>query len=59
MPSEMWRSQVGFLLAGIGYTLSMGNVWRFPYITGQTYGNAFLIPSILSLCDVNLTPSRY
>ncbi|MBN1456131.1 MAG: sodium-dependent transporter, partial [Methanomicrobia archaeon] len=49
MPREHWGSQLGFLLAAIGSALGLGNVWRFPYVTGQNGGGAFLIPYVISL----------
>ncbi|MGC9445073.1 MAG: sodium-dependent transporter [Candidatus Methanospirareceae archaeon] len=49
MPREHWGSQLGFLLAAIGSALGLGNIWRFPYVTGQNGGGAFLIPYMLSL----------
>jgi len=49
MPRERWSSRLGFLLAGIGSAVGLGNVWRFPYITGQNGGGAFLIPYVISV----------
>ena len=46
---EKWGSRIGFLLAGIGSALGLGNVWRFPYIVGQNGGGAFLIPYLVSV----------
>jgi NSS family neurotransmitter:Na+ symporter len=46
---EKWGSRTGFLLAGIGSALGLGNVWRFPYIVGQNGGGAFLIPYLVSV----------
>jgi len=38
-----WSSSIGFLLAAIGSAIGLGNVWRFPYITGQYGGGAFVL----------------
>ena len=40
---EQWSSRYGFLLASIGFAVGMGNIWRFPFVTGQNGGSAFLI----------------
>lgn len=37
-------SKMGFILASIGSSVGMGNIWLFPYRTGQLGGAAFLIP---------------
>jgi NSS family neurotransmitter:Na+ symporter len=38
-----WSSKVGFILAAAGSAIGLGNIWRFPYVTGQNGGAAFLI----------------
>ena len=35
---EKWSSNKAFLLAAIGSAIGLGNVWRFPYITGVNGG---------------------
>ncbi|MCH7570232.1 MAG: sodium-dependent transporter, partial [Deltaproteobacteria bacterium] len=38
-----WSSVLGFTLAAIGSAIGLGNVWRFPYITGKYGGGAFVL----------------
>jgi NSS family neurotransmitter:Na+ symporter len=40
---ENWSSRVTFLLAAIGAAVGLGNIWKFPYITGQSGGGAFVL----------------
>ena len=43
---EKLGSRFGFILVSAGCAVGMGNVWRFPYITGQYGGGAFVVFSI-------------
>ncbi len=43
MTRENWGSRFGFIMATAGFAIGMGNIWRFPYITGQSGGGAFIL----------------
>ncbi len=43
MQRENFRSRLGFLLVSAGCAIGIGNVWRFPYITGQYGGGYFVL----------------
>jgi NSS family neurotransmitter:Na+ symporter len=40
---EQWGTKLGFILACAGSAVGLGNIWRFPYITGQYGGAAFVL----------------
>jgi NSS family neurotransmitter:Na+ symporter len=40
---EQWPSRLVFILAAIGSAVGLGNVWKFPYITGIYCGDAFVL----------------
>ena len=40
---ESFGSRLGFLLVSAGCAIGIGNVWRFPFITGQYGGAAFVL----------------
>lgn len=44
---ESFSSRLGFLLISAGCAIGLGNVWRFPYITGQYGGAAFVVVYLL------------
>lgn len=41
MKRESFKSRLGFLLVSAGCAIGIGNVWRFPYVTGQNGGGIF------------------
>ncbi|MEF8773860.1 MAG: sodium-dependent transporter, partial [Halobacteriales archaeon] len=38
-----WRTRMGFILAAVGSAVGLGNIWRFPWMTGENGGAAFLL----------------
>ena len=40
---ESWGSRLGFIFAASGAAIGLGNIQRFPYITAQCGGGAFLL----------------
>ena len=43
MKRENWGSRMGFVLAAAGSAVGLGNIWKFPYVTGENGGGAFLL----------------
>ena len=42
-------SRIGFILAAAGSAVGLGNIWKFPYITGQYGGGAFVLVYLLTV----------
>ncbi len=53
---EQLGSRLGFILISAGCAVGMGNVWRFPYVTGQNGGGAFVLLYLISLIMLSLAP---
>ena len=51
---EKFASRLGFLLISAGCAIGIGNVWRFPYITGQYGGAAFVLIYLFFLVVLGL-----
>ncbi len=49
-----WTSRFGFILAAAGSAIGLGNVWKFPYITGQNGGGAFVLVYLICIVLVGL-----
>ncbi|KMY55739.1 hypothetical protein AC623_18835 [Bacillus sp. FJAT-27231] len=44
---EQWSSRLGFILSSAGAAIGLGAIWKFPYVTGQSGGGAFLLLFVL------------
>ena len=49
MKRESFGSRLGFLLVSAGCAIGIGNVWRFPYVTGQDGGGFFVLFYLICL----------
>jgi NSS family neurotransmitter:Na+ symporter len=44
---ERFASRLGFILISAGCAIGLGDVWRFPYVTGQYGGGLFVLIYII------------
>lgn len=52
---EQWGSKLGFILAAAGSAIGLGSIWRFPYITGQYGGAAFVLVYTLLVFSIGIS----
>ena len=52
---ESWSTSIGFILASAGSAVGLGNIWRFPYITGENGGGVFLLAYVMILAVLGLS----
>ena len=50
----LWSSRLAFILAATGSAVGLGNIWKFPYITGENGGGAFVLVYLLCIAAVGL-----
>lgn len=43
MPTQHWSSRVSFIITTAAFAVGLGNIWRFPYVAGESGGGAFLL----------------
>ncbi len=46
---EHWTTRLGFILAAAGSAVGLGNIWRFPYVTGVNGGAAFIMIYLIAI----------
>ncbi|MFW6298403.1 MAG: sodium-dependent transporter, partial [Bacillota bacterium] len=49
---ESWATKLAFIFAAAGSAVGLGNIWRFPYVTGTNGGAAFVILYILLIAII-------
>ncbi|XP_029429354.1 sodium-dependent neutral amino acid transporter SLC6A17 isoform X2 [Rhinatrema bivittatum] len=49
-----WNSKLQYILAQIGYSVGLGNVWRFPYLCQKNGGGAYMIPYLVLLIIIGI-----
>jgi NSS family neurotransmitter:Na+ symporter len=49
-----WSSRFAFILAATGSAVGLGNIWKFPYITGENGGGAFVIVYLLCVLLIGI-----
>ena len=53
-PRGHWRSNTGFILAATGSAIGLGNLWKFPFITWENNGGAFVLVYLVCIAAVGL-----
>jgi NSS family neurotransmitter:Na+ symporter len=53
-PRSIWSSRWAFILVTVGSAVGLGNIWRFPYMTGAQGGSAFVLIYLLCVALVGL-----
>lgn len=51
---DLFSSKFGIIAAAAGSAIGLGNIWKFPYITGQNGGGAFLLIYLVCILLVGL-----
>ena len=51
---ETFGSRLGFILVSAGCAIGLGNVWKFPYMTGKYGGAAFVLIYLVFLVVLGL-----
>jgi NSS family neurotransmitter:Na+ symporter len=52
---EQWGSKFGFIMAAAGSALGLGNIWKFPYLTGVNGGAAFVFVYLVIVLFIGFT----
>lgn len=50
----VWNSRWTFILAATGSAVGLGNIWKFPYVTGENGGGAFVFIYLICIATIGL-----
>ena len=50
----LWSSKFAFILAATGSAVGLGNIWKFPYVTGENGGGAFVLVYLLCIAIIGI-----
>ena len=53
-PRDHWSSNAGLVLAATGSAIGLGNLWKFPFITWENQGGAFVLVYLICIAAVGL-----
>ena len=51
---DHWSGSLGFILAATGSAIGLGNLWKFPFITWENRGGAFVLVYLMCIAAVGL-----
>ena len=51
---ETWSGRWAFIFAAAGSAVGLGNIWKFPYMTGENGGGAFVIVYLLCIACIGV-----
>ncbi len=49
-----WSGRWAFILAATGSAVGLGNIWKFPYITGENGGGAFVLVYLICIAIIGI-----
>ncbi|XP_034065037.1 sodium-dependent neutral amino acid transporter SLC6A17 isoform X2 [Gymnodraco acuticeps] len=49
-----WNNKLEYILAQVGFSVGLGNVWRFPYLCQKNGGGAYLVPYFILLILIGI-----
>lgn len=53
-PRAQFSGRMAFILAAVGAAVGLGNIWKFPYITGLHGGGAFIIVYLICIALIGV-----